>query len=317
MASPMSNQSQVDISVVIPILNEEGNLTELFGRLRRVLRDELKILYEVIFVDDGSEDNSWGIIEELHMEHRNVKGIKLSRNFGHQYAIKAGLDNSIGKVVVSIDGDLQHPPELITSLYSKWKEGYAVVYTIREETKGLSRIKKSVVTFGYWIINMIADVRIDRGAADFRLLDRKVVNDIVSLTEKQLFLRGLVNWFGYRATSIKYVADERYSGAAKYSLRKSLGLGIAGIMSFSAAPLRLSIFLGFLISVSSFAYGIYIVLVRFIGGTSVPGWTTTTFAILSIGGMILMILGIIGEYIAKIYEEVKQRPNYIVEKQLQ
>lgn len=312
----MNYESDIELSVVVPILNEEGNLQELYRRLKNVLENELHVTYEIIFVDDGSQDNSWSIVEGLHRQNTWVKGIKFSRNFGHQYALKAGLDNSGGMAVVSMDGDLQHPPELIGKLYTIWKEGYDVVTTVKRETKGISSSKQAAISMGYWLVNLIADIEIEKGAADFRLLDRKVVNEIAKMNEGQLFLRGIVNWIGYKATSIDYVADERFSGEVKYTLRNLTSLAVSGMMSFSAAPVRFSIYLGFVISIISFVYAIYIVIARLIRGAVIPGWTTTTFLILFLGGIIIIILGLIGEYIARIYEEVKQRPKYIIDKRV-
>lgn len=313
----MNNHNVIELSVVVPILNEAGNLEELYRRLRNVLEKKLQVTYEIIFVDDGSNDDSWRIVEDFSRQKCRVKGLKFSRNFGHQHALKAGLDNSLGRAVVSIDGDLQQPPELIEELYAKWREGYKVVNTVRNETKGISFSKRLTSNIFYWGINRITDTNIEKGAADFRLLDREVVEQITRMKEGQLFLRGLINWLGYRSTTIEYVADERFSGETKYSLGRMLFFAVAAVMSFSVAPLRVAIVVGFLISLMSFVYAVYVIVAKLVGAVPVPGWTTTTFVVLFIGGFILVILGFIGEYIAKIYEEVRRRPTYIIDRRVE
>lgn len=303
-----------ELSVVIPVHNEGSNLKELYKRLKNVLEDKLQITYEIIFVEGGSEDDSWNIIEDMHKQNKNVKGIKFSRRFGHQHALKAGLDYSNGKAVVSIDGDLQQPPEMIGEFYYEWKKGYDIIYALRKDTKGVSLWKKATSRIFYSFLNLISDIKIEKGSSDFRLLDRKVVNELKKFSECQLFLRGIIKWVGYKSTSIYYVAEKRYSGKTKYTLRRMLHFAVDGVMSFSIRPLRLATILGVFISILSCIYIMYALFVRFIVKTVVPGWTSILISILFLGGIQLLSLGILGEYIGKLFLEAKRRQYYIVEK---
>lgn len=311
------NQEEISLSIIVPVYNEEANLRELYKQLFYELEENLNVKYEILFIDDGSKDNSWKIIQELNMENSRVKGIKFSRNFGHQYAVKAGYDYSKGEVVITMDADLQHPPQLLILLYNKWVEGYQVVQAIRQETKGVNIYKKVSSSLYYKIINFLSDVKIEPGASDFRLLDKKVVDELREMKENQLFLRGIIPWLGYNQINIEYIAPERFAGESKYSIKKMFDLALNGIMSFSIKPLRLSIFTGLIISALSFLYIIYAIIVHFFSDTALPGWTSILISVLFLGGIQLISIGILGEYIGKLFIENKKRKNYIVSNLIQ
>lgn len=297
------------VSVVIPCYNEEGNIAMIVSKIEKALAD---YKYEIIFVDDGSTDNTLGILKSQHTENPKVEYIALSRNFGHQNALKAGLDNAKGDVIISLDADLQHPPEVMNKLISKWEDGYEVVYTIRKDHKRIGFFKKITSRLFYKIINLMSNTRIHEGAADFRLLDKKVVRELQKLTENYLFIRGLISWIGFKQTSVEYVAKERHSGATKYSLLKMFRFALAGITSFSIKPLRLSLYLGVFIALVSFLYGIYAVIVTLFTDQTLAGWGSLIASVLFVGGIQLMMLGVIGEYLGKLFMENKKRPNYII-----
>ena len=306
-----------DLSVVIPLLDEEENLHEIHRRLIAVLGDQLGLSFEIIFVDDGSRDASWSIIGALHDEDSRVKGLRFSRNFGHQYALKAGLDHARGDAVVTMDCDLQHPPELVAELVTQWRAGHEIVNTKKRATEGLGLVRRFITRAGYAVINTVSDTPVIPGAADFRLLDRKVVEHIRELKEGQLLLRGIVNWLGFSATTVEFTAAKRFAGAAKYTYGQLLGLVTSGLMSFSTAPLRSAIYIGFAMSALAFAYAGYLIVRWMTVGIEVPGWLTTVLLIIVLGGMNLLVLGVIGEYVAKIYDALKNRPSYIVAERIQ
>ncbi|MDD3296612.1 MAG: glycosyltransferase family 2 protein [Candidatus Omnitrophica bacterium] len=304
------------ISIVIPIYNENQVITELYGQLNSVLSN-LKIAgWEIIFVDDGSTDGSWESIGKLNSLNDKVRGIKLSKNFGHQFAISAGLDYVKGNAVIMMDADLQHPPELIPKLIEKWEEGYDIVYTVREDTGSESLFKRVTSRFFYNIFNKLSKSNIPYGAADFRLLDETVVIQLKSFKERVRFLRGIINWVGYKKIGVSYAAQERFQGKSKYSFLKMVHLAISGIISFSSAPLYISAILGIVIAGLSFFYGLYAILVRIFTEKTMPGWTSILVSMLFLGGVQLIAIGILGEYLAKVYEEVKGRPLYIVDKKI-
>lgn len=298
------------VSIVIPAFNEAGNIEQLVRKLDDTLMDYYH--YEILFVDDGSEDKTLEILKALCHRHRRVRYISLSRNFGHQNALKAGLDHAIGDCVITMDSDLQHPPYLIPQLISKWQEGYEVVYTIRSDDHRVSFLKRKTSNLFYKFMNWLSDLHIPRGAADFRLLDRSVVDVIKNTKEYHLFIRGITAWVGFRQYAFEYIADERYSGKSKYTVKKMAGFALAGITSFSLKPLRMSILLGLFFAVLAFAYGIYAILTKLLTERAVPGWASVLASVLFIGGIQLIVLGIIGEYIGKLVMESKQRPHYII-----
>jgi len=303
-----------EVSIVVPVYNEENNLSELHKELRFVLENRLKVTYEIIFVDDGSKDNSWNAIVGLHSQNDNVKGIKLSRNFGHQQALKAGLDYSIGKAVISMDSDLQHPPEIIEKFYEEWKKGFDIVCARRKDTKGISLLKRVSSKFFYTFMNFLSDTKIEEGSSDFRLLDRKVVDEVKKFSETHLFLRGIISWIGYKSIAVEYLASQRYSGKSKYTIKKMVHFALDGIMSFSIRPLRLAIACGLFTSLFSFLYILYALISKFVLKTTLPGWTSILISVLFLGGIQLLSIGILGEYLGKLFIESKKRRNYIIEK---
>jgi len=298
------------VSVVIPCFNEKDNIEILYRHLSKVL--EIYPELELIFVDDGSTDATLEAIRSVAEKDPGVRYISLSRNFGHQYALKAGLDHAGGDCVISMDADMQHPPELIPVMIEKWREGYEVVNTIRGDQKSLSASKKFSSGLFYFIINRLSSVEIKPGIADFRLLDRKVVDALKQFSENHIFLRGLIPWMGFRQTSVHFEPAERHKGTTKYTFTRMLRLALDGITSFSSRPLYLSIALGSIIAGIAFLYGIYAVYVHLFTDDALPGWTSITASVLFIGGIQLIMLGIIGIYLGKLFIENKKRPNYII-----
>jgi len=298
------------ISVVIPAYNEAGNIKTVTTQIS----DKLKKFdsYEIILIDDGSTDSTLDEIKEVVKTNDCVKFISFSRNFGHQKALKAGLDYANGDCVISMDADLQHPPELIINLVEKWKEGYDIVYTIRKDFQQTGILKKTTSTLFYKLINMISDVDIPLGAADFRLLDRKVVNELRKFKENWPFIRGLVSWLGFNQTGIEYSVRNRTVGKTKYTLRKMISFALEGITSFSILPLRISVMFGFLSSFFAFLYTIYALIAKFYMHIAIQGWTSILISVLFLGGVQLIFLGLIGEYLGKLFIESKKRPAYVI-----
>lgn len=298
------------ISIVVPMYNEEGNVRPLYEAIVREF-DELWCTFELIFVDDGSRDASVATVKTLHDEDSRVKLICLSRNFGHQVALTAGLESARGAAVVMMDGDLQHPPALIPDMIARWKEGYDIVYTVREETEGAGFLKRFTAAGFYGLINRLVDTHIVPNAADFRLMDRKALNCLNSLRERNRFIRGLVSWIGFKQYAMPYSAAKRHSGVTKYSFTKMFAFAIDGIASFSTLPLRFSAAIGLVAAISGLPYAIWAIYLKLFTDDSVSGWASMVVAVLFLGGVQLMTLGVIGEYIGRIYEEVKGRPLYI------
>jgi len=299
------------ISIVVPVFNEQDVLPHLYRWVCEAMK-QVDMSWDLIFVDDGSTDRSTEILLELCRQDKRVKVLELSRNFGHQVAIVAGLDYARGEAVVTMDADLQHPPELIPELIKKWKEGYDVIYTSRRATQDAGPFKTLTSRMFYAMINRLSDVKIPTGAADFRLLDRKIVEAFRSFSERALFLRGLVSWMGYRQAAISYEAASRYAGESKYSFSEMLRFSADGITSFSSVPLYISALVGVVISTLSFAYAAYAAYARLFTDKTVEGWTSVMVVVLFIGGIQLITLGIQGAYLGRIYNEVKQRPRYLV-----
>ena len=298
------------LSVVVPIFNEEPNILELNGRLTKALATIEN--YEVIFVDDGSKDKTLSLIKKLSAENEKIKYLSFSRNFGHQNALRAGLAYASGDCVVSMDGDLQHPPELIPKLVEKWQEGFKIVYTVRQDSQKLSFFKKGTAKLFYSIMAKLSDVNIPRGAADFRLLDRQIVEIILKIEENTFFLRGLVAWLGFDQFAIEYAPEERFAGKTKYSLKKMISFAITGITSFSVKPLRLATVVGFVIAFLAFLYAIYALYVKIFTDSALSGWTSVLVSVLFLSGIQLITFGIMGEYIGKLFMQAKGRPNYII-----
>ena len=301
-------------SIVVPVFEEEDVLPRFYERLKPVL-DGLDGPAEVIFVIDGGRDRSFEIVKELRARDERVKGIKLSRNFGHQYALSAGIDHARGDAVIMMDADLQHPPELIPRLVEQWRAGAQVVNTSRESTEGIGPFKRLTAAFFYGLLNRFGNIRLSPNSADFRLIDRRVADRLRDVREQARFLRGLFVWVGFRQVTVPYRAEARAAGRSKYSTKRMARLALDGITSFSVAPLRLATVFGFIVSLLGFAYAVYALVVK-IAGNAVTGWTSLIIVVLLLGGVQLITLGVIGEYIAKIYLETKKRPLYIVDETL-
>ncbi len=298
------------VSVVIPAHNEENNIIVLCERIEKVFESS-KYEHEILIVDDGCTDNTLQIIKTIAQSRSNIFFIELSRNFGHQAALKAGLDQANGDCVISLDADLQHPPELFTEMLLKWEEGYEIVYTKRLEDKSLSLRKRQSSKFFYKLLNSLSDIELESGTADFRLLDRKVVETFREFKEIDPFIRGLVKWMGFRQYGIEYMPDKRLSGASKYSIKKMRLLAIHGVTSLSIRPLHTAIYLGFTFSLLSILYIPYVIH-AFLTGEEVAGWASVIMTIVFFGGLQLIIMGIIGIYIGKMFMQSKNRPNYII-----
>jgi dolichol-phosphate mannosyltransferase len=301
----------MDISIIIPIFNEEKNILLLYNRVNAVVVD-LKLQHEFIFVNDGSTDKSIEIIKELSLHEGNVKYIDLSRNFGHQIAVTAGLEFCIGKTAVIIDADLQDPPELISTLYHKIKEGYQVVYAKRKRRKGESFLKLITAKLFYRILSKITSVNIPVDTGDFRIIDRKIIDILSQMPEQNKFLRGQISWIGFKQTYVEYERDERHSGKTGYTYRKMIRFALDGITSFSNAPLKVATIAGFIVSGIAFLLILYTLYSKFITKDYLPGWPSLMISVLFIGGIQLLGIGIIGEYISRINTNVRKRPLYII-----
>jgi glycosyltransferase involved in cell wall biosynthesis len=300
------------LSVVVPLFNEEGNVDELASRLSVILTAlPGQPAFEFVFVNDGSKDGTLARLERIAGAYPNVTIIDLSRNFGHQIAATAGLDAARGEAVVLMDGDLQDPPELIADFVKKWREGYDVVYAVRHSRRGESRFKLITAKLFYRTIKALTNVSIPVDTGDFRLLSRRVVDALGQTRERHRFLRGLVSWVGFRQVGIAYDRAERYSGETKYPFSKMLTFAIDGITSFSEVPLHMSTYLGFITSIFAFCYGVVVLLLKF-ARFNEPGYTSMMLAILFLGGVQLIGIGILGQYVGRIYDEIKARPLYLV-----
>ena len=298
------------VSVIVPIYNEEGCILTLAERVVKVLENYHE--YEILFIDDGSKDSTLEILRKLNSDNRKINFLSFSRNFGHQNALRAGTRRADGDCIISIDGDLQHPPELIPDLINKWIEGYDIVYTIRKDGKKIPVLKKVTSRLFYKLMNAISDINLQHGEADFRLLDKNAAAELNNLNENALFFRGMVKWLGFNQTGIEYIPDDRKWGKTKYSRKKMFDLAISGITSFSIKPLRVSIIIGISIAFLSLLYGLYALYIKFFTDNSIEGWASVFFMVTFIGGIQLIILGIIGEYIGNIFLESKKRPHYII-----
>jgi dolichol-phosphate mannosyltransferase len=298
-------------SIVVPLYEEEEVLPAFYERLAPVL-DGLDGPAEVIFVVDGGTDRTFEIVKALRARDPRVKGLKFSRNFGHQYALTAGLDHARGEAVLMMDGDLQHPPEAIPELIEKWRAGAQVVHTYRAHTEGIGPLKRLTAAIFYGLLNRFGNIRLSPNTADFRLVDRKVAERFRAMREQARFLRGLFVWVGFRQALVRYRAERRPAGRSKYSVRKMGRLALDGLTSFSTAPLRVATVLGLIVSLLGFAYAVY-ALVAKLTGRALTGWASLIIVVLLLGGVQLLTLGLLGEYIAKIYLEAKQRPLYIVD----
>ena len=296
---------------VIPIFNEQQIIPELYKRLSELL-DRLDGPADVIFIDDGSRDNSYPLLIEISAGDPRFKLIHFSRNFGHQIAISAGLDFSSADATIIMDADLQDPPQVVLQMIDQWKEGYEIVYGKRESREGETFFKRITASLFYRIIHALSEVEMPLDSGDFRLVDRKALAAFKALREKNRFVRGMFSWIGYRQTEVRYARDKRLAGETKYPLRKMLRLAKDGIISFSNIPLTFVLNLGFLLSGASLLYGVVAIFLKAFGFYTVRGWASEVAVICFLGGTQLVVLGIIGEYVGRIYSEVKNRPLYIV-----
>jgi len=303
-----------DISIIVPIFNEENNLEELFNRLVSSVSN-ITANYEIIFVNDGSSDSSINKIIEFAKVNKSIRYISFSRNFGHQVAISAGIDKCKGKTVVIIDGDLQDPPELIPDLYAKYQEGYNVVYAKRKSRKGESFLKKLTAKMFYRILSRITSIEIPLDTGDFRLFDDKILKNLRIMPEKHKFIRGQISWLGFKQTFIEYDRDSRKHGETKFTYRKMANFAVDGITSFSSFPLKIVTFLGFSVSFIALLIILYALYSKFIMDRVITGWTSLLISSMFIGGVQLISIGIIGEYISRINSEVKNRPLYIIDQE--
>lgn len=303
------------ISVIVPVYNEAQGIRHFHERATAALEKLEGLDYELVYVDDGSKDGSFEIIKSFTALDPRTLVIKLSRNFGHQVAITAGLDYARGDAVVFIDADLQDPPEFIAELVSKWLEGYDVVYARRTQRRGETPFKLITAAAFYRVLRTLANIDIPPDVGDFRLISRRVAEQLRGMREKDRFIRGLVSWVGFKQTSALYQRDERFAGETKYPLKKMIKFALDGLTSFSTAPLHLAMWLGYSASGLAFLY-LVSVFVQFLLGFTVQGWATIMVAVLFLGGVQLICLGILGEYVGRVFNEVKPRPVYIVEELL-
>jgi dolichol-phosphate mannosyltransferase len=302
----------IELSVVIPVYNESLNVHKLYQRLKLVA-NSISLAHEFIFVNDGSKDNTLELVKELAAQDPAVRYISLSRNFGHQIAVMAGLDNTMGEAIVIIDADLQDPPELINEMYAKLRSGYEVVYAKRKKREGESFMKLFTAKLFYRILSSITSISIPVDTGDFRIIHKKVVEVLRKMPEQNKFLRGQISWIGFRQTYVEYSRAERAGGKTGYTYRKMIRFALDGITSFSDFPLKLSTFLGFAVSIITFFVGMYALYGKFVLKDSVPGWASLMISVLFLGGIQLITIGIIGEYISRINTNIKQRPLYIID----
>ena len=309
----MTNQPPL-ISIIVPCFNEAAVIRETQRRLNELAARLSDLRVEFIYVDDGSRDETPAMLHELSVSDQRVRGIRLSRNFGHQIATTAGLESATGDAVVIIDADLQDPPEVIEEMVARWREGYHVAYGQRIERAGETRLKLWTARVFYRWMNRLSHVQLPLDTGDFRLVDRAVVDALLRMPERDRFLRGMVSWVGFRQVAVPYRRDARYAGESKYPLLKMLRFAADAIFSFSFAPLRLAVWTGFFVIFLALLGIVYAVVLRFFFDPSlwVRGWTSLFVAILLMGGVQLISLGIIGEYVGRIYGEVKKRPIYFV-----
>jgi glycosyltransferase involved in cell wall biosynthesis len=300
-----------EYSLVVPVYNEDEALPELVRRLGLLL-ERLDGDSEVILVDDGSTDRSYELALEAREADPRFKVLRLSRNFGHQIAITAGMDVAAGNAVIIMDADLQDPPELVLDMAARWREGFDVVYAIREERAGETRFKRTTAAAFYRLFGRMAEVRVPLDVGDFRLVDRRALDAFRTMRERNRYVRGMFGWIGFRQVGVPFHRAERFAGSTKYPAAKMIKFATDGIVSFSAAPLRFALKLGFAVSALSFLFGITFLVSKLVGLYSVPGLASIAVVVAFVGGIQLVVLGVMGEYIARIHDEVKDRPLYLV-----
>jgi dolichol-phosphate mannosyltransferase len=299
-----------ELSVVLPAFNESQNLPQIVAHLYEVLAEIAE--FEVIVVDDGSEDDTLAVARNLSREDTRVRYLSLSRNFGHQQALRAGIAASRGRCVITMDADFQHPPSLLPDMLRLWRGGNDVVRTVRADGAGESWLKRWSARAFYRLLNAISDYQIEPGSADFCLMDRRVVDVICAMPEREVFLRGLLSWVGFRSATLRYVPDLRRHGASKYGFRRMVSLAGAGIVSSSIQPLRAALLLAAVVAALAAVYMLYAIGVYVLDNTVVPGWTSVVIVVAFLGALQLLILGIIGEYIGRVLRETRGRPGYVV-----
>ena len=307
----MATPTTPEYSLVVPIYNEQESIAELVRRLTELI-EKLDGEAEVILVDDGSIDRSYELMSEARNADPRFKLLRLSRNFGHQIAVTAGLDVAAGDAVIVMDADLQDPPEVALELVARWRDGYDVVYAVREEREGETPFKRATAKLFYRLFRRMSDVDVPLDVGDFRLVDRRALDAFRSMRESNRYVRGMFSWIGYRQVGVPFHREERFAGETKYPLRKMLRFATDGIVSFSAYPLRLALNLGFIVSALSFLLGVVFLISKFAGFYSVPGLASIAVFVAFLGGIQLLLIGIMGEYVARIHDEVKGRPLYLV-----
>ena len=301
------------LSIVVPVYNEEDNIEHFYEAIKSV-GEGINYDWELVFVDDGSKDESRRILLELEERDRRVQSIFLARNYGHQTALTCGLDHANGDAVIMMDGDMQHPPELIPTLLKYYEDGYQVVQTIRETTEGVGFLKKLTSKYYYKVLNLLSNVPIQEGGSDFRLMSRRVVLAFRKYREHARFIRGMIGSMGYKQVQVSFVAPPGFSGVSKFSPRKMLIFALVGILAYSTLPLRFSLYLGLICAMISFLIFLSVVVDKFFLHEAVPGWATIVGCVLFFGSVQLVVLGVLGEYIGRITEEVKNRPLYLIAK---
>ncbi len=301
----------VKYSIVIPIYNEEESFPALVKRLREVM-DQLDGPAEVVLVDDGSRDRSYELMAAVNREDPRFKVLQLSRNFGHQIAITAGMDVAAGQAVIVMDADLQDPPEVILQMAARWQEGYEVVYAVREHREGETLFKRRTATIFYGIQRRLAEIDQPVEVGDFRLVDRKALDAFLQMRERNRYVRGMFSWVGFRQTAVPYTRASRAAGESKYPFRKMVGLALDGFVGFSTAPLRFALSLGLVMAAVSVAYGIVLIALKLAGLSFQPGYASLLVAITFLSGVQLTVIGMVGQYVARIYDEARARPLYLV-----
>jgi glycosyltransferase involved in cell wall biosynthesis len=302
---------RIQLSLISPCYNESEVIELFYTQLRQALESLRDISHEIVFVDDGSTDDTLLKLNQIAAKEPAVRVCSLSRNFGHQTALTAGLDVAVGEAVIMMDSDLQHPPSLIPKMVEKWRQGYEIVSAVRQNTRGVSSFKSMTSKSFYFLVNILSDTAIPRGAADFCLISRRVCDMLRTMRERHRFLRGMISWMGFKRDFVPYQAPKRAAGKSKYTFLKMISLALDAIFSFSAAPLRLATRIGVIITFLGFAYFVWILARYIVLGDLIPGWASLIGVTLILGGFQLVFIGLIGQYLARIFDEVKRRPMYI------